>query len=202
MRKGGAWWVALTLMVVASLLMPREVRSEEVAWEPTSREQQGKEERAEVRESPRPLGLGVLVRGGMAAYRSQGCACFDRSTWQAGLGVRGYLGAHFSVELSLHYGMMLLGGNFPLNGWEAAARWEFLPEAAVWYRGLYARAGYTSMSVMGMRQASLPGAAGAVGLGFELTPMLRVETEFGARRLFGDMGHWQFGAQLGLATRF
>jgi|SRR5690554_2535358 len=162
------------------------------------------EEVAPRRKSPaRLFGVGVFTRGGLMAYRASGCACVDRSTWRAGLGARAHLGGHLAAELSVFYGMMVLGGNFPLNGWEAAARWQFAPEAhSRLASGLYARLGYVSQHVMGMRDAHSPGISAAAGWSWELVPMLSLEAEFSTTRHLGDMAHWQLGGQLGIATRF
>ncbi|RDV38223.1 hypothetical protein DV096_10440 [Bradymonadaceae bacterium TMQ3] len=151
----------------------------------------------------RLFGLGVFTRGGMAAYRSMGCACIDRKTWRAGLGARLHVGPYLAAEIGVTVGMMMLGGNFPLNGWEVAARWQPAPHAdARAVAGLYTRLGYTSMQVMGMRSVGAPGVSAALGWSMQLVPMLSLEVEAGAQRHFGAMAHWQLGGQLGLATRF
>ncbi|TXD34214.1 hypothetical protein FRC96_14370 [Lujinxingia vulgaris] len=154
-------------------------------------------------ERPRLFGLGVFTRGGMAAYRAAGCGCVDRKTWRAGLGARLHVGSYLAAEFGANFGMMMLGGNFPLNGWEVAARWQPAPHAgARAVAGLYTRLGYASMQVMGMRSAGAPGVSAALGWSLELVPMLSLEVEAGAQRHFGSMAHWQLGGQLGIATRF
>ncbi|TXD35912.1 hypothetical protein FRC98_14675 [Lujinxingia vulgaris] len=153
--------------------------------------------------STRLFGVGVFTRGGMAAYRAVACGCFDRKTWRAGLGARVHVGPYLAAEVGVQYGMMMLGGNFPLNGWELAARWQPAPHAtARAVAGLYTRLGFSSMQVMGMRSVGAPGVSAALGWSLELVPMLSLEVEAGAQRHFGAMAHWQLGGQLGLATRF
>lgn len=195
--------VALALSVgMSASVGAEEGVSEAPGSQPTLAEPARAEETA-TRRSPRLFGLGVFTRGGLMAYRAAGCACFDRSTWRAGLGARAHLGGHFAAEIGVFYGMMVLGGNFPLNGWEAAARWQFAPDAQSRFTsGLYARLGYASQQVMGMRSAHSPGVSAAGGWSWEIVPMLSLETELSAQRHLGDMAHWQLGAQLGIATRF
>lgn len=195
--------LALSVGTSASVGAEEQV-SEAPGGQPTLEEPARAEELAPRRKSPaRLFGVGVFTRGGLMAYRASGCACVDRSTWRAGLGARAHLGGHLAAEISVFYGMMVLGGNFPLNGWEAAARWQFAPDATSRFTsGLYARLGYVSQQVMGMRNAHSPGISAAGGWAWEIVPMLSVEAEFSTQRYLGDMAHWQLGGQLGIATRF
>ena len=156
---------------------------------------------AEQRSAWPPL-PGIALKAGGGWYRSVPCQCVDRRLFNLDVSARLHFGDVGALEVEFQRGIMLLGGNFPTNGWAIGSRISILPQRGRWWDGLSARAGYRHWYVMGMRANGAPGAYGALSWAVPVLPYLNVETDVIAGRTFRAMQHWNLEGRLGLSARF
>lgn len=145
---------------------------------------------------------GVALKTGAGLYHSVPCGCIDRGIWDTELSGRLHFGWRAAVEGGLHYGAMLLGGRFPTQGWSVGGRFNLLSERGRWWEGLGIRAGYKRWAAMGMRETGTHTAYGALNWSVQVFSHLYIETDALVSRTFQTLSHWEFGARLGVATRF
>lgn len=145
---------------------------------------------------------GAAVKGGYGLFQSVPCRCFDRRVANFEVSARLHFGDRGAVEADLQQGVMLLGGNFPSSGWSVGGRLTVLPPLDRWWDNLSVRLGYRHWQTMGMRSRGAPGVYSAANWAVEVFPHVYLESDLLVSRVFRDMPHWEFGARLGVATRF
>ncbi len=145
---------------------------------------------------------GVALKTGGGLYHSIPCGCFDRGMWSTELSGRLHFGDIGALESGVEYGAMLLGGNFPSQGWSVGGRVSILPQKGRWWDGLSLRSGYRRLLVMGTRPGGIPGVYASVNWSVQVFSHLYIETDLLVSRTFRTLRHWELGGRMGVATRF
>ena len=145
---------------------------------------------------------GAAIKAGAGLYRSVPCGCVDRGLANVEFSGRLHFGNRGAIEADIQRGTMLLGGNFPSQGWSVGGRVTLRPQHGRWWENLSARAGFRRWQTMGMRADGTRGFFTAINWAVEVAPHIFLEGDIIGGRTFVDMQHWNLGARFGVATRF